>query len=64
MKKNALNFLLCVVKFIVAVALIVGAEWLLGVPAATDWKEFVSHVAGIVMIYYALAINVFKNELV
>lgn len=56
-KETLLKFALMFAKFFVAVLLIVIGQQLLDVPEPEDIWQFVRHVCGLVMVWFALDID-------
>lgn len=56
-KETLLKIALMVAKFFVAVLLIVIGQQLLDVPEPEDIWQFVRHVCGLVMVWFALDID-------
>ena len=56
-KETLLKFALMIAKFFVAVLLIVIGQQLLDVPEPEDIWQFVRHVCGLVMVWFALDID-------
>lgn len=51
------GILMQVIKFAVAVALIVLGQWLLDVPDPEDFLQFLRHIVGVILIWAALDID-------
>lgn len=60
-KETLLEFALAVAKFVVAVVLIVIGQRLLDVPDAEDFWQFLRHVCGVILVWFALDIDWWKN---
>lgn len=60
-KETLLEFALMAAKFFVAVVLIVIGQWLLDVPEAEEFWQFIRHVCGLILVLFALDIDWWKN---
>lgn len=60
-KETLLEFALMFAKLFVAVVLITIGQWLLDVPEAEEFWQFIRHVCGLILVWFALDIDWWKN---
>lgn len=60
-KETLLEFALMASKFVMAVVLIVVGQRLLDVPDPEDFWQFLRHICGVILVWFALDIDWMNN---